>query len=82
MRRAAPAETWDVLQSWADEKGATLEQSAARHQRVLRDLPEPVQDRLEALCCFEALDLFRKASVRGSSARLIAAVAALHEGED
>jgi len=82
LRRAAPGETWDVLQSWADEKGATLEQSAAHHQRLLRDLPEQVQDRLEALCCFEALDLFRKSSARGSSMRLIAAVVALHEGED
>lgn len=82
LRRAAPAETWDALQAWADEKGASLEQSAAHHQRLLRGLPEVVQDRLEALCCFEALDLFRKASVRGTSPRLIAAVAAMHEGED
>ena len=49
----------------------------------VRALTDPaVQDRLEALCCYEALDLFRKAGVRGTSRRLIAAVAALHEGED
>ena len=82
LRRAVPAETWDALQSWSDESGATPEQSAARHQRVLRDLPADVQGRLEALCCFEALDLFRKASAQRTSARLIAAIAALHEGED
>jgi hypothetical protein len=81
LRKALPQETWDGLQAWADEKGATLEQSAARHQRLLRDLPAAVQERLEALCCFEALDLFRKAGARGTSARLIAAVAALHQGE-
>jgi predicted nucleic acid-binding protein len=82
LRRTAPPATWDALQAWADEKGATLEQSAAHHQRLLRGLDPAVQDRLEALCCYEALDLFRKAGVRGTSRRLIAAVAALHEGED
>jgi len=82
LRKAVPAQTWEELQSWADEKGATLEQSAARHQRLLRDLAAEVQERLEALCCFEALELFRKAGAQGSSARLIAAAAALHQGED
>ena len=82
LRRAVPAETWDALQSWSDESGATPEQSAARHQRLLRDLPAAVQGRLEALSCFEALDLFRKARAHRTSARLIAAIAALHEGED
>jgi hypothetical protein len=82
LRRAAPAEVWEALQAWADEKGATLEQSAAHHQRLLRGLAPEVQDRLEALCCFEALDLFRKAAVRGTSGKLIAAIAALHEGEE
>jgi hypothetical protein len=82
LRKAAPQETWDALQAWADENGATLEQSAARHQRLLRDLPPPVQERLEALCCFEALELFRKAGARRTSARLIAAVAARHQGEE
>ncbi len=82
LRRTVPAETWDVLQTWADEKGATLEQAAAHHQRLLRDLPPAVQDRLEALCCFEAGDLFGKAGVRGTSRNLIGAIAALHQEED
>ncbi len=82
LRRAAPAETWDALQGWADDTGATLEQSAARHQRLLRDLPDAVQERLEALCCFEALDLLRAASVQKTSRRLLGALAALHEGEE
>jgi len=82
LRKAAPAEVWGELQTWADEKGATLEQSAARHQRLLRDLPGEAQDRLEALCCFEALELYRKAGAAGTSARLIAAIAALHQAEE
>jgi predicted nucleic acid-binding protein len=82
LRRALPRETWDELQAWADENGATPEQSAARHQRLLRDLPVPIQARVEALCCFEGLDLLRKAGCRSTSARLIAAIAALHQGED
>ena len=82
LRKAAPAEVWGELQTWADEKGATLEQSAARHQRLLRDLPGEAQDRLEALCCFEALELYRKADAAGTSARLIAAIAALHQAEE
>ena len=82
LRRTAPPETWEMLQSWADEKGATLEQSVARHQRVLRDLPEAAQQKLEALACFEASELLRKTGARRTAARLIEAVAALHEGED
>jgi hypothetical protein len=82
LRRAAPAEIWDGLQAWADETGATLEQSAAHHQRLLRDLPHAVQERLEALCCYEALDLLRAASAHRSSRRLIAGLAAIHEGEE
>ncbi|TMA27744.1 MAG: hypothetical protein E6J78_08715 [Deltaproteobacteria bacterium] len=81
LRRAAPGPLWEKLQSWADEKGATIDQAAARHQRVLRDLPREVQERLEALACFEALDLFGKARVAQSGAKLVAAVAALHPGE-
>ena len=50
--------------------------------RLLRDLPAATQGRLEALCCFEALELFRKAAAHRTSARLISAIAALHEGED
>jgi len=82
LRKAAPAEIWEELQAWADEKAATVEQAAARHQRLLRDLPAKAQERLEALCCFEALELFRKAGAQGTSARLIAAAAALHQGEE
>src|SRR5919204_1093456 len=75
LQRAVDAATWETLQSWADENGATPEQSAARHQRLLRDLPGPVAARLEALCCFEALELFRKAGAHRTSARLISALA-------
>jgi hypothetical protein len=81
LRRSAPEETWNTLQSWADEKGATLEQSAARHQRMLRDLPQAVQEKLEALCCFEALDLFGKAGVRKTGWKLVESVAAAHAGD-
>lgn len=82
LRRAAPRNVWATLQAWADETSATLEQSAARHQRLLRDLPAPAQARLEALCCFEAMELFRAAGAQKTSRRLIGAVAALHEGEE
>jgi hypothetical protein len=82
LHRAAPRQLWETLQAWADHTGATLEQSAARHQRLLRDLPAPAQARLEALACFEALELFRAAGAQKTSSRLIGAVAALHEGEE
>jgi hypothetical protein len=82
LRRAVDGGIWETLQAWADANHATPEQSAARHQRLLRDLPAPAAARLEALCCFEALELFRKAAVQRTSARLIAAIAALHAGED
>jgi hypothetical protein len=82
LRRAAPPDLWEKLLAWADEKGATLDQAAARHQRLLRDLPPAVQERLEALACFEALELFRVCGARGSGPRLAAALVALHEGED
>ena len=81
LQRSAPPEVWDSLQGWGDEKGASLEQAAARHQRLLRDLPAAAQDRLEALSCYEALDLFDKAGARQSGARLLAALGALHPGE-
>jgi hypothetical protein len=82
LRRAAPQETWEKLQTWSDERGATLEQSAARHQRLLRDMPASAQERLEALCCFEGLELLRKTGARHTGGRLIEAMAALHAGED
>jgi hypothetical protein len=49
---------------------------------LLRDLPAPVQERLEALCCFEAIDLLRAASAQKSSRKLLGALSALHEGEE
>jgi len=81
LRRAAPEATWDKLQAWADEKGASLEQAAARHQRLLRDLSPAAQERLEALCCFEALELLGRTGSRHTGPRLIEAVAAMHAGE-
>jgi hypothetical protein len=81
LRRAAPPELWEKLLSWAEEKGATLDQAAARHQRVLRDLPAEAQEKLEALCCFEARDLFRTAGAEKTGARIVAAIAELHPGE-
>jgi hypothetical protein len=82
LQRSAPRATWDKLQGWADDHGATLEQSAARHQRLLRDLPAAAQERLEALCCFAAHDLFEMVGAIGSGSRLVAALAALHEKDD
>ena len=82
LRKAAPPDVWEKLQSWADEKGATLEQSAARHQRLLRDLPAAALDRLEALCCFAALDLFKAVGAEKTNARLLEALRVLHEKDD
>jgi hypothetical protein len=79
LRKAAPADVWSKIQEWADQKGATLEQAAARHQRLLRDLPEEAREKLEALCCFAALDLFEAVGARGTGTRLVDALAALHE---
>ena len=79
LRKSAPPELWAKLESWASEKGATLEQSAARHQRLLRDLPSAAADKLEALCCFAAQDLYSRVGALGTGTRLIGALAALHE---
>ena len=79
LRKSAPPELWATLESWASEKGATLEQSAARHQRLLRDLPAAAADKLEALCCFAAQDLYSRVGALGTGTRLIGALAALHE---
>jgi hypothetical protein len=70
LEAAAPPDVIGCLQGWADERGATLEQAAARHQRLLRDLPQSVQGKLEALCCFEAEELFARALVDGSANRI------------
>jgi hypothetical protein len=74
LQKAAPREVLDELQAWADERGASLEQAAARHQRLLRDLPRAALDRLEALSCFEASELFGRAKVSGTGARLAARI--------
>ena len=70
LQRAAPGGLMESLQGWADEHGATLEQAAARHQRLLRDLPAPEQEKLEALCCFEALELYARAAARRTGRRI------------
>jgi hypothetical protein len=81
LRRSAPAGILDVLDGWADEKLATPEQSASRHQRLLRDLPADVQEKLEALACFEARELYERASVKNTARRILAAIAAAHQRE-
>jgi hypothetical protein len=81
LQRAASRETWDRLQGWADEHGATLEQAAARHQRVLRSLPKDEAEKLEALCCYEALELYGRARVRKTAQRLARRVAAMAQRE-
>ena len=81
LRRAAPAALWDKLQAWSDDQQATLEQSASRHQRLLRELTPEQQDKLEALCCFEAEELLRRAGAAGTSDRLSARVGSYVEQE-
>src|SRR5439155_456412 len=49
LRKAAPAETWQALESWADEKGGTLDQAASRPRRLLRDLPPAAREKLATL---------------------------------
>jgi hypothetical protein len=74
LRRAAPTDVWETLLQHCKEKGASLEQAAAHHQRRLRDLPAAAQDKLEALACFEAAELFAKVSAVGSAARYLARI--------
>jgi len=81
LRRSAPSDLLQKLDEWADEKLATPEQSASKHQRLLRDLPEEVQEKLEALCCFEARELYERASARHTAKRLVSSIAAVHERE-
>jgi hypothetical protein len=81
LRRTAPAEVLQKLDEWADEKFATPEQAASKHQRLLRDLPADVQEKLEALCCFEARDLYERAGAGHTAKKLVAAIAAVHERE-
>jgi hypothetical protein len=75
LRRAAPPELWSRLQEFSDQQGATLEQAASRHQRLLRELSPEQQERLEALCHFEAAELFREVAAAGTGARVAARVA-------
>jgi hypothetical protein len=81
LRRSAPAELLQKLDEWADERLATPEQSAAKHQRLLRDLAPEIQDKLEALCCFEARELYGRAGALHTGRQLIGAIAAAHERE-
>jgi hypothetical protein len=81
LQRSAPPELLATLDAWAADKIATPEQSASRHQRLLRDLPPHGQDKLEALASFEARELYERAGVRGSTKRILSAIAAAHERE-
>jgi hypothetical protein len=71
LQRSASRDTWDLLQRWADEHGATIEQAAARHQRQLRALPPAEAEKLEALCCYEAQELYGRAGVNKTAQRLV-----------
>jgi hypothetical protein len=81
LQRSASRETWDLLQGWADEHGATIEQAAARHQRLLRALPAAEAEKLEALCCYEAQELYGRARVQKSGPRLVQRLSALAQKE-
>jgi hypothetical protein len=81
LESALPAPVRDTLQAWADERGATMEQAAARHARLLRDLDAAEQEKLEALCCFEALELYGRAGAASTAARIEQRVAALARKE-
>jgi hypothetical protein len=81
LRRSASREILEALDAWADERLATPEQSASRHQRLLRDLPQEAQDKLEALSCFEARELYERAGAQQTAKRLVRAIAAVHERE-
>lgn len=81
LRRAAPPEALATLDAWAAEKIATPEQSAARHQRLLRDLSPLAQDKLEALASFEARELYERTRTQGTAKRILSAIAAAHERE-
>jgi hypothetical protein len=81
LQQAAPRELWDQLQAWADEHGATLEQAAARHRRLLCALPQAAQEKLEALCCYEAQELYGRAGAAKTAPRLLGRLAALAQKE-
>jgi hypothetical protein len=81
LQQAAPRELWDRLQGWADEHGATLEQAAARHHRLVRALPQAEEEKLEALCCYEAQELYGRAGAAKTAPRLLDRLAALAQKE-
>ena len=81
LHKSAPAALWDQLQHWADEHQASLEQAAAHHQRLLREMPAEAHDKLEALAFFEAAELFTKARARNSGEALAAHIAGIVEAE-
>jgi hypothetical protein len=81
LQSAAPRELLERLQGWADEHGATLEQAAARHQRLLRGLPPAEEEQLEALCCYEAQELYSRAGAARTAPRLLKRLAALAQKE-
>lgn len=81
LHESAPPALWDRLQAWADENQASLEQSAAHHQRELREMPEAALEKLEALCFFEATELLAKARARNSGEAIAAHIASIHDAE-
>jgi len=81
LQRAASRELLEALQDWADERGATLEQAAARHQRWFRELPPSEQEKLEALCCFEALELYARTGAARTAPALLRRLGSLAQKE-
>ena len=81
LQQSVPRELLERLQGWADERGATLEQAAARHQRMLRELPPADQEKLEALSCFEALELHARVGAAKTAPAVLQRIATLAQKE-
>ena len=81
LQQAVSRELLDALQGWADERGATLEQAAARHQKWFRELSPSEQEKLEALCCFEAMELYARAGVARTAQGLLRRLGSLAQKE-
>ncbi|MBS2025634.1 MAG: hypothetical protein JST92_24815, partial [Deltaproteobacteria bacterium] len=79
LKRTAPRDLWWKLTHWADERQASLDQSTAKHARALRELPAPSQDKLEALCCYEAAELFARTGAAGTGLRIASRIATYAE---